>query len=99
MLKIGFPGASIGIFDLLLIEIMNVVLEAVMGKPGLNAYNVCTNALLIISILVVGISETLSSIVPVYYTHNDYLNLNHLIKRSLLATTICARCNLVVRSM
>ena len=90
MLKIGFPGASIGIFDLLLIEIMNVVLEAVMGKPGLNAYNVCTNALLIISILVVGISETLSSIVPVYYTHNDYLNLNHLIKRSLLATTICA---------
>ena len=79
MLKIGFPGASIGIFDLLLIEIMNVVLEAVMGKPGLNAYNVCTNALLIISILVVGISETLSSIVPVYYTHNDYLNLNHLI--------------------
>ena len=90
MLKIGFPGASIGIFDLLLIEIMNVVLEAVMGKPGLNAYNVCTNALLIISILVVGISETLSSIVPVYYTHNDYLNLNHLIRRSLLATTICA---------
>lgn len=90
MLKIGFPGASIGIFDLLLIEIMNIVLEAVMGKPGLNAYNVCTNALLIISILVVGISETLSSIVPVYYTHNDYLNLNHLIRRSLLATTICA---------
>lgn len=90
MLKIGFPGASIGIFDLLLIEIMNVVLEAVMGKPGLNAYNVCTNALLIISILVIGISETLSSIVPVYYTHNDYLNLNHLIRRSLIATTICA---------
>lgn len=88
--KIGIPGASMGIFDVLFVEAMNVILIATMGNIGLNAFNVCSQAFLVISILTIGISETLSSIVPVYYSQNDYLNLNHLLRRSIILTTICA---------
>ena len=88
--KVGIPGASMGIFEVLFVEAMNIILIATMGKIGLNAYNVCSQAFLVISILIVGISETLSSIVPVYYSQNDYLNLNHLIRKSIIYTTICA---------
>ena len=88
--KVGIPGASMGVFDVLFVEAMNVILIATMGNIGLNAYNVCSQALLIISILIVGISETLSSIVPFYYSQNDYLNLNHLLRKSITYTLICS---------
>ena len=88
--KVGIPGASMGIFEVLFVEAMNVILIATMGNIGLNAYNICSQAFLIISILIVGISETLSSIVPVYYSQNDFLNLNHLLRKSIIYTTICA---------
>ena len=88
--KVGIPGASMGIFEVLFVEAMNVILILTMGNIGLNAFNICSQAFLIISILIIGISETLSSIVPVYYSQNDYLNLNHLLRRSIIYTTICA---------
>lgn len=40
--------------------------------------------LVIASIIDVGISETLTSIVPIYYAKHDYANLNHLIRNSVI---------------
>ena len=37
-----------------------------------------------------GFAETLSSIVPIYYAQNDFYNLNHIVRKSVIATTICS---------
>ncbi|WP_407416000.1 MATE family efflux transporter [Methanobrevibacter sp.] len=84
MTKVGFPGASIGVFDVIFVLIMNLFLAATLHDLGLVTYQLCMDILVIGSIVDVGISETLTSIVPVYYTKHDYANLKHLIKISLL---------------
>jgi len=90
MIKIGFPGASVGFFDVVFVYIMNIFLVSTLGDTGLTTYMVCMDALVIASIVDIGVSETLTSIVPIYYTKHDYVNLNHLIKNSLIITVACA---------
>ena len=90
MIKVGFPGASIGIFDVIFVYIMNIFLVSTLGDMGLATYLLCMDALVIASIVDIGFSETLTSIVPVYYSKHDYINLNHLIKMSLIITMTCA---------
>ena len=90
MIKVGFPGASIGIFDVVFVYFMNIFLASTLGDTGLTTYMLCMDALVIASIVDIGISETLTSIVPVYYAKHDYVNLNHLIKNSIIITVICA---------
>lgn len=90
MIKVGFPGASIGIFDVIFVYIMNAFLAATLGETGLATYMLCVDALVIASIVNVGISETLTSIVPIYYAKHDYLNLNHLIKNSIIISVAFA---------
>ena len=90
IIKIGLPGASLGIFDVILVYIMNLIIGAALGEIGLDIYNVCVNGLLIISILVIGFAETLSSIVPIYYSQNDFYNLNYIVKKSVIVTLLCS---------
>ena len=90
IIKIGLPGASMGLFNVILIYIMNIILGGVLGELGLDIFNVCLNALLIISIFIMGFAETLSSIVPIYYAQNDFYNLNHIVRKSLIATMACS---------
>ena len=84
IIKIGFPGASIGIFDVIFVYIINAFLASTLGDTGLTTYMLCMDALVIASIIDVGIAETLTSIVPIYYAKHDYANLKHLIKISLV---------------
>ena len=79
-----------GIFDVILVYIMNLIIGAALGEIGLDIYNVCVNGLLIISILVIGFAETLSSIVPIYYSQNDFYNLNYIVKKSVIVTLLCS---------
>ena len=90
LIKVGFPGASIGIFDVIFVYFMNIFLASVLGDVGLATYMLCMDALVLASIVDIGVSETLTSIVPVYYTKHDYINLNHLIRMSLIITMTCA---------
>ena len=90
MIKVGFPGASIGIFDVIFVYIINMFLSATLGDLGLTTYLLCMDILVIASIIDMGVSETLTSIVPIYYSKHDYANLNHLIRNSLIITYICA---------
>ncbi len=90
MIKVGFPGASIGIFDVIFVYIINIFLEATLGDLGLTTYLLCMDILVIASIVDMGVSETLTSIVPIYYSKHDYVNLNHLIKNALIITYACA---------
>ena len=86
--KIGLPGASMGFFNVLLIYIMNLIVGGILGELGLDIFNVCVVALLLISILIMGFAETLSSIVPIYYAQNDFYNLHHIVRNSILITLI-----------
>ena len=90
IIKIGLPGASMGFFNVLLIYVMNLIVGGILGELGLDIFNVCVSALLIISILIMGFAETLSSIVPIYYAQNDFYNLHHIVRNSILITLICA---------
>ena len=90
IIKIGFPGASMGLFNVILIYIMNLILGGVLGELGLDIFNVCLNALLIISIFIMGFAEALSSVVPIYYAQNDFYNINHIVRKSVIATMICS---------
>ena len=90
IIKVGFPGASMGLFNVILIYIMNLILGGILGELGLDIFNVCLNALMIISIFIMGFAETLSSIVPIYYAQNDFYNLNHIVRKSVIATLICS---------
>lgn len=89
MIKVGFPGASIGIFDVIFVYIINMFLTATLGDLGLTTYLLCMDILVIASIVDMGVSETLTSIVPIYYSKHDYVNLNHLIKNALIITYAC----------
>ena len=90
IIKIGLPGASMGFFNVLLIYIMNLIVGGVLGELGLDIFNVCVVALLLISILIMGFAETLSSIVPIYYAQNDFYNLQHIVRNSILITLVCS---------
>ena len=90
IIKIGLPGASMGFFNVLLMYIMNLIVGGILGELGLDIFNVCVVALLLISILIMGFAETLSSIVPIYYAQNDFYNLHHIVRNSILITLICA---------
>ena len=90
MMKVGFPGASIGIFDVIFVFIMNIFLVTTLGDLGLSTYLLLMDALVLASIIDVGVSETLTSIVPVYYSKHDYVNLNHLIRNALIITMVAA---------
>ena len=90
MIKVGFPGASIGVFDVIFVYIMNAFLVTTLGDTGLATYLLCMDALLIASIIDIGISETLTSIIPIYYAKHDYVNMNHLIKNAVIISVIFA---------
>ena len=90
IIKIGLPGASMGFFNVLLMYIMNLIVGGILGELGLDIFNVCVVSLLLISILIMGFAETLSSIVPIYYAQNDYYNLNHIVRNSLIITLVCS---------
>ena len=55
-----------------------------IGDIGLTVCRLGMDALVLAGIVNFGISETLASIVPIYYSKHDYVNLNHLIKNSFL---------------
>ena len=88
--KIGFPSAAMGFFDVILVYAMNALLVGTLGKNGLVAYTVSTESLLVISIIIIGIADTLTSIIPLYYTQEDYLNVSYLTKRSTIFALILA---------
>lgn len=90
IMKIGSPGASIGLFDVVMVYAMNLILSSILGTVGLDIYNTSVNALLVISVIVIGFSETLSSIVPIYYTQNDFNNLQHIVRKSIILTLACS---------
>ena len=88
MCKIGFPSASSGLFEVVLVFVINRILVIYMGSVGLVSYVACIDALLIASIVIIGLIETFASIIPVYYTQNDYVNIKYLYDKAVRAALV-----------
>ena len=80
--KIGFPDASITVYEIIVVTIFNTLLGIYMGSIGLNSYAVCMDVLLIASIIIMGLIETFTTIIPVYYTQHDYKNITYLYNKT-----------------
>ena len=79
----GFPPASIQLFITLKIFIVNYLIQIVIGGVGLVAFSVCDNASFLIYMFAIGISQTMSPIVSVYYQEEDYNSVRYTIKRAI----------------
>ena len=90
IVKTGFPSASMGLFDVVFIYVMNRILIAVLNNTGLVAYTISVDALLLISILIIGIADTITSIVPLYYSQNDFRNVKNLVNFAIKVTVACS---------
>ena len=88
--KTGFPNASTGLFEVVLVYIINRIITVYLGEIGLVSYTACMDALLIVSILIVGFIETFSSIIPVYYSQHDYKTVRFLFRKSVMFALIAA---------
>ncbi|WP_407375054.1 MATE family efflux transporter [Methanobrevibacter sp.] len=88
--KIGFPSASMGLFDVILVYFMNILLLGVLGEGGLVSYTVSTESILIVSIIIIGVAETLTSIVPLYYSQDDHKSVFTLIRHSIAFALVFA---------
>ena len=82
--KIGFPDASITVYEIIVFEIFNTIISVNVGDAGLAIYNVCVNDVLLVdSIIVMGLVETFSALVPVYYNQYDYKNIKYLYNKTM----------------
>lgn len=90
IVKTGFPSASMGLFDVVLVYIMNRILIGVLSTTGLVAYSISVDALLLISILIIGVADTITSIIPLYYTQKDYYNVKKLVTFAIKITVVCS---------
>lgn len=80
--KSGYSTASTQLYLTIKLYVFNLILLAVSGEIGLTAFNMCYNTLFVISIFIIGISQSMSPIVSVYYKEKDYEGVDYLIKKS-----------------
>ena len=90
VVKVGLPGACTELSFVLIGFFMNFVIERVLFDQGLAMYTICDDAFLIISIILIGFVESLSSLIPVYYSQEDYSNVKFLFKESFILMFICS---------
>ncbi|MDZ4172787.1 MAG: MATE family efflux transporter [Methanobacteriaceae archaeon] len=83
ILKAGFPGASLQLFLTIKLFIINTLISAVIGKPGLTAFAVFYNSLFIIYIFLIGTSQAMSPIVSIFFQEKDYSGVKYTINTSL----------------
>jgi Na+-driven multidrug efflux pump/anti-sigma regulatory factor (Ser/Thr protein kinase) len=79
----GFPPASIQLFITLKLFIINYLVQIVMGSVGLVAFSVCDNSSVLIYMFAIGISQSMSPIVSVYYQEEDYNSVGYTIRRAI----------------
>lgn len=81
--KSGYSTASTQLYLTIKLYVLNIILLSLSGAIGLAAFNMCYNSLFIISIFIIGICQSMSPIVSVYYKEKDFLGVDYVIKKSL----------------
>lgn len=81
--KSGFATASTQLYLTIKLYVINSLLVGISGAIGLASFNMCYNSLFIISIFIIGIAQSMSPIVSVYYKEKDYLGVDYVTNKSL----------------
>ena len=81
--KTGYPSSSIALYQSLKLIVINFIILEVLSHVGLVAFNMCCNALLLVSIFIFGTSQSILPIVTVYYQEKDYNGVDYVVRRSL----------------
>ena len=80
--KSGYSTASGQLYLTIKLFIVNSVLLATSGNLALTSFNMCYNAMFIISIFLIGIAQSMSPIVSVYFKEKDYNGVEYVINKS-----------------
>lgn len=76
--KSSFAGASNQLYLTISMLCYNVVIITWMGDAGLLSQQICTNTLFVISIFTIGLTQTTSPIISVYYQDEDYSSVDYI---------------------
>ena len=81
--KSGFPSSSTQLYFTLKIYIYNLLITLFVGEAGLVAFSICDNSTFILYMFLIGASQTMSSLVSVYFKEEDYSSVSYIVKKSL----------------
>ncbi|MBR6872107.1 MAG: polysaccharide biosynthesis C-terminal domain-containing protein [Ruminococcus sp.] len=79
----GFSTASVWLYLMISVQVMNSLIIAFGDQAGLQAFSVCKNSVNLCYILFLGIAQTLSPIAGVYAHSGDYDRVRFMLKRSI----------------
>ncbi|RAP52486.1 MAG: hypothetical protein BZ137_08635, partial [Methanosphaera sp. rholeuAM130] len=80
--KSGYSTASGQLYLTVKLYVLNSILLAVSGNIGLAAFNMCYNSMFVISIFLIGIAQSMSPIVGVYFKEKDFDGVEYVIRKS-----------------
>ena len=86
--KSGFPSSSTQLYFTLKIYFYNVLITFFVGETGIAAFSICDNSTFILYMFLIGASQTMSSLVSVYFKEEDYSSVSYIVKKSLLFALI-----------
>ncbi len=84
----GFPGASSFIYLTLCTLILNALVTISLGNNGLSVLNLCTNIMLLGSVIIFACGETSSMFHAVFVPEKDYKNVKYIFSISLKIAVI-----------
>jgi len=86
--KSGFPSSSTQLYFTLKIYFYNVLITLFVGETGIAAFSICDNSTFILYMFLIGASQTMSSLVSVYFKEEDYSSVSYIVKKSLMFALI-----------
>ena len=81
--KSGFPSSSTQLYFTIKIYIYNLLITLFVGEAGIAAFSICDNSTFILYMFLIGASQTMSSLVSVYFKEEDYSSVSYIVKKSL----------------
>ncbi len=81
--KSGFPSSSTQLYFTIKIYIYNILITLFIGEAGIAAFSICDNTTFILYMFLIGASQTMSSLVSVYFKEEDYSSVSYIVKKSL----------------
>lgn len=78
----GFPPASGQLFILLKTFFINIIILSTIGEAGTVAFAICFDCLIIASIPIIGVCQTMSPIVSVFYSEKDFSGVKFVMRKS-----------------
>ena len=81
--KSGYAGASNQLYSTIIVIVYNYLIISFSGYEGLFSFQICINTLFFVSIFLIGLMQSASPMLSVYYREGDYSGVNYMKNKSL----------------